>query len=502
MAALGPMGLNGLNEVVNNIDWSAIQIISEIEKDLNANDVISILFLIFEDLQLLMLLLLDKDLSPLDIIRDWALRNSPNWKQVLLEALTIAQQFKILRKLGSQSRHCEGFYIKPINKILYRLCENITADNLGLIRNQLCELDINIRDTDTNEEILLKLLKEKLICFKPGECKLELMSSILDNIPGLQRFASELREYEIELCSENLHMVTQREDNTNTGIDGDGSLLSTNCVMQETCVPTPNSQVKLKRTLVDSLIECHPITEFERKGVCLIINQETFHSTDGSQPLEERKGSSLDKKKLYCCMTRLKYKVFHQDNLTVKQMLSFIVNVIIKQMLPSDSIFMLYILSHGVRGHVFGADGLKFNVADIQNVISSKLKSRQFNIPKIMFLQACQVDECNTSNSTILYEAVGDEFVVVSATKPGFKTHRYKSFITGKYLGSVAVGVFCDTLQKYANQLHILELYTAFNRNLKKLTKQLQGFEEGAHLHTTFSKLLYLQMPNVDDEDL
>lgn len=492
-------------EIVSVIEGDVIHIINQVKNYLSLRDVISILFLLFDDFRLLMKLMFDTGFSPLDTLMEWALRSPSNWKEVLIEALCISQQFKILKVLGLQNtsliqyysdHKCKVFFVKAINNALYRLCEHMSTGNLAHIRSQLSEFNMNITDNDTSEEILLKVMKENLISTEPGNCNLQLLTSSLDNIPDLQKFATELRICETALNSDSLSPCQVDKDSLNSGTQD----ISPHCDDNTDCrldgngnQPSSNSEIKPGAC---SLIECYPIGDTERPGVCIIINQEIFHSTDEhTAPRETRKGSTCDRWKLTQCMERLKFRVFPKDNLCSKTMLEYIKDVIRNDMIPSDSIFMLCILSHGIRGHVYGADSIRVNVENIQHIVTQELQRCKFNIPKIMLIQACQVDEPGLSNSDKLYCAYAEDFLVFWATVPGSVAMRCKLKGTETYLGSLFVDITAKNLLEFARHNHMSEIHTSINSSLITKSVELLGVKQVSMCHSTLTKRLYLQRP-------
>lgn len=498
MACSRPVAGPLADEVVKMIGPGAVQTISQIRNDLNPNDIIPFLIIIFEDLHWLMVLLLEKHMSPLEALDEWALWSSGDWKHVLVEGLKIAQQFNILKKLGViQSCMCAVTHIKPMNRILYRMCENFTTFHVQQIRKKMADLNIKIWGHDS-PAILLELMKSNAICLKPGSWNLDLFTSILDTIPDLQAFAAELRDYElISRLDTNLSFGGDYQYKpspcTISTLDDNDNQFSSNCLVEQTSILLTNEK-PIPHT--GDLLETYPIRDMGRKGVCLIMNQEEFHTIDNSEPLETREGSTADQQKLNLCMTELKFKVFVRDNLSKEGMFSFIKYVIKKGMVVSDSVFMLCILSHGAPEHVFSADGIKVPIEEIQHFVSIELKTQQFNIPIIMFLQVCQIDPL--SYNTGLYSAVVDECVVCYATKSGTEIYRQKKNITK--LGSLSVTVFCDTISRFTHKLHFLEIVCAFNSSLKPLSMEFEGFEEILQCHNTLSKLLYLNFPDMEDK--
>ena len=52
--------------------------------------------------------------------------------------------------------------------------------------------------------------------------------------------------------------------------------------------------------------------------------------------------------------------------------------------------FVLFILTHGARGAVFGTDGVEQSIDSITSIFDSKQCPALKNKPKLFFIQACQ----------------------------------------------------------------------------------------------------------------
>ncbi|KAI5641677.1 caspase domain-containing protein [Phthorimaea operculella] len=530
-----------VDSVLDNINSITVDAVAKIEKELDPYDLVSLVFLLYDvpDTALQRLIVFQRVASDgdtsLNLLYDWAqhVQSRPTWKYEFLEALAVCQLYSIIRKLGFRVTTVQKHYlpdnvhtslfVNPMKKALYKLCENITSDNLDKLQNTLKTYDI-----DTTEYVYCELVFIELMCKKfitvdnfnidrsNGKYNVEKIVKILHSLPGLHKFADELKDIQGRLNNESGSSQTKspntsaaKDDAGNDSefedCDDDGRLTANdfndlwkhfNELNLDEHIQNLKSDTKKK--LDDS---AYVIKNPKRIGVCYIINQEDFHpskesieSGTQSRPLERRLGSGRDRMILDQTMSALNFEVITHKNIDHRKMLDYIKQIIQYRVHPDDSMFMLCILSHGVRGHVFAADSVKVKVDLIQNLLDDGLQQRQLDIPKLMILQACQVNIDDEPKLMLSADSPSDRylkklnFLIYWATAPELEAFR------DQRKGSIFIQRLCYIIQKCAKQEHLNDIFTRVNDDVAKICTYL-NVEQVPIFESTLRKKLYLQVP-------
>ena len=123
------------------------------------------------------------------------------------------------------------------------------------------------------------------------------------------------------------------------------------------------------------------------RGLCLIINNKQFAE---SAELKQRDGSDADALNLQKLFLALHYTVtvLHDTTATV---LMHKINEFAKNPDHSslDSV-VVCILSHGIAGRIYGADGELIPVTDITSAFNGHNAKHLIGKPKLFFIQACR----------------------------------------------------------------------------------------------------------------
>ncbi|KAG6448307.1 caspase-8-like [Manduca sexta] len=517
--------------------------ISKIEKQLQDNpyDMISLVFLLYDvpDTALQRLMVYQRVTSDvsgtnINLLQEWYCHASsrPDWQHELLEALMICQLNSIVKSLGFHIPTMRVFYqsndpfsskyINPVKKVLYHACENINSTNLLKLKKSLLSYDINVMEYTTCELIFLELLSNKFITInnigqkiKTNQnciCNVENLVKILDNLNGLKKVAMNLRYFQSKFNDEEVDSFASvngssspslpvppldgtklKQDDKNYGAEDFSELFDIINNMPE---PLENN---FKSDTMSTKQNRYEIKNPEQLGVCIVINQENFYPSKNSiedhqiVPLEERKGSSVDKRTLERTMTSLKFQVHSCSDLDHDEMIEFIKKKINKHVTSNDSIFMLCILSHGVRDHVYAADSVKIKVESIQNLLDSDEMSHLRGIPKVFIIQACQVED--TPHPTFAADNVQTnyylgklDFLIYWATAPEYEAFRHEQ------TGSLFIQALCKLLRQRAKHDHLHEIFTQVNNNVTNLCTKLQRAQVPL-FKSTLRKNLYLQVP-------
>ncbi|XP_041977768.1 caspase-8 [Aricia agestis] len=512
--------------------------ILSIQKDVEPYDMISLVFLLYDtpDTALQRLIVYDRihtDVSDdnLNLLYDWALHSQkrPTWKYEFLEALATCRLYNIIRQLGFNVSNVKKYYlpentspkiyINPIKKVLYRLCEHITQEEFGKLKDTLMSYDVKFTDHKTCELLLLDLMCQKFIKVPEYDkqkrqytqcADTKNLSKILDYFSNLKPYALQLRKIENNINNANLEI--NRSDTCASEPKIEDNIQKEN--LQKSDMNEVFDELNTTFCMVDDLAEylksdtqlskdTYPIKNKARIGVCCIINQEYFHLSKrnmelglAQEALDNRHGSAKDLQALETTMSAFKFKVISGSNLDHKETILFIKDVI-KQILPNDSVFMLCILSHGVRGHVYASDCVKIRVADIQNILDSDEAVTLHGIPKVMILQACQVnDDMPTPKMPLVADGPShlkkSHFLIYWATAPEYEAFRHEQG------GSLFIQFLCGLLKKKGRSEQLSDIFTKVTDHVTTLCARLEKAQVPI-FESTLRKKLYL-FPLNDEE--
>lgn len=171
--------------------------------------------------------------------------------------------------------------------------------------------------------------------------------------------------------------------------------------------------------------------------------------------LANREGSDRDADKLEMLFGRLDFDVQRHDDLDHRKM-----QRVLQEASDIDhtnfDCFMLIILSHGEQGYVYGVDGFKVSVPEIQAKFVAEKCTTLANKPKIIIIQACQ----GGKTMPVAYAPVADiesdgpvhednkdngtpnkaDFLVAYSTVPGYIS--YRSRLQGSYYVQEIIRIF------------------------------------------------------------
>lgn len=545
--------INDLNHLGNMLNIN-VDTIALIEKELDPYNLVSLVFLLYDvpDTALQRLIVyervyIDMKGNTMNLLYDWAQHSQsrPSWRFEFLEALAICQLYRVIRKLGfdvanvkrlygPKSNQPNFYYINPVKKALYKLCEHTTSENLQKLKNTLKTYDIETSDYKSCELVLLELMCKKFITIdnlnigklSNTQIKLEKLAKIVENFPGLQKFSVQFRELQsqsnekektnISLSTENSNETKYHDDDDEYMHEEEDDLFVAAAFeeihqrLSEMKFEEPSVKTIKSDTKRPDIAYCkegtYPIKNPKRIGVCYIINQEDFHPSKESiekntqdVPLEKRYGSTRDKVVLEKTMTSLKFEVISHRNLDHKTMMDYIKTIIQYRVQHDDSMFMLCILSHGVRGHVYAADSVKVKVDNIQSLLDETIQERGLDIPKIMILQACQVNANEEKKPRIAadnpfqqdaYHLKKLNFIIFWATAPELEAYRDVE------KGSFFIQCVCYIIQRYSKYEHLNDIFTKVTDGVAKLCTELKK-DQVPIFESTLRKKLYLQIPEL-----
>ncbi|XP_034840811.1 caspase-8 [Maniola hyperantus] len=530
--------VKSLDNLFENINSLSLDILLKIQNDVDPHDMTSLVFLLYDvpDTALQRLIVYqrvskDVESNTMNLLYDWALyaQSRPTWKYEFLEALCICRLYNIIRKLGfnvsSVKKHYlpenvyVNVYIDPVKKVLYNLCENMTSESLTKLKRTLHTYKVDVSEHETCEAVFLELMCQKFI--KLGQYNrerkmytasydLDMLIKIIENFGGLSKFAKILGEVQNQINNQNSpgeskasgkqsSLTKQTLNDSKNQADEKQNYEDIFQLLNELHLEdVPIENLKSDNRILQK--DAYVIKNKNRLGVCCIINQEIFHPSRDSIErkeklnLEDRLGSSKD---LYCLertMSSLKFEVKSKSNLDHKEFIKFIKDVIRNDVLPDDSVFMLCILSHGVKGHIYAADCVKIKVQDIQNMLDSDDAQNLHGMPKVLILQACQVNEDpDVSNNLVAdgpnssYYLRKSHFLICWATAPEYEAYR----IIDK--GSLFIQCLCAKMKKETNE-HLSDIFTKVTHSVTSFCTKFRKAQVPI-CESTLIKKLYLHVP-------
>ncbi|KAJ8725852.1 hypothetical protein PYW08_004035 [Mythimna loreyi] len=539
----GGIGVS-VENIIGNNDVMNFDMMAEIEKELlnNPYDMISLVFLLYEvpDTALQRLIVFQRVSSDpgsstnLNMLHDWFqhAKHNPNWKHEFVEALLICQLYSIVRKMGINVPAARKFYqtdsitvkmyVNPMKKALYKLCESINSDNLLKLKKALLTYDTDTTEYDSCELVFLKLLCDKFITINQYHYNKKVLGfkvdvdkliKIVENLPGLRKLVLEidmLQESMNDLPKTSVTVATStptlhmKVDESRQGAEDQVyDKMSFNDLFEEIAALKLDDKevfetLKSDRKQLDN--DIYEIKSNKKIGTCVIINQVNFYPSKDSieftgqnTTLDKRIGSDYDVTTLENTMRSLNFTVISETDLDHKKMMKFIMDVVKNKVTEDDSIFMLCILSHGVRGHVYAADSVKVKIDDIQNMLDSDEAVNIHNIPKLLIVQACQVDEGRhpdlvADSPQSNYVLRKTHFLIYYATAPDLEAYRNEK------KGTIFIQMLCAQIKKFANVEHVHDIFTKVNHRVTALCTKIRCAQVPI-FQSTLTKKLYLQMP-------
>uniref|UniRef100_T1GWX8 Caspase family p20 domain-containing protein n=1 Tax=Megaselia scalaris TaxID=36166 RepID=T1GWX8_MEGSC len=288
-----------------------------------------------------------------------------NWRKPLLEALTIINARKIIRKLGFDYQTMKAIflphisqtsnYINLIVKNLYILCEKLKISEGGKLILDQNNDSFMFYDHSFLEMYFLYWITESKISVDPPNLDIlisyfkakerdSLKELLLDAIKFYNISESSKVKKEATIPKERPKQVTTDNNQFKESLRGELSF-------------QPKSMPNLQ---VDRSTAYRVRKEFA--GYLLIINQNEFEGKRETDPelqeylpeieLKNRTGTDKDRDRLKEVFSQFGYRVEVKENLLHHEILHQVEEVA-KRSLIYDS-FIVCILSHGMKGHVYG----------------------------------------------------------------------------------------------------------------------------------------------------
>ncbi|KAI1899026.1 hypothetical protein AGOR_G00078440 [Albula goreensis] len=128
------------------------------------------------------------------------------------------------------------------------------------------------------------------------------------------------------------------------------------------------------------------------RGHCVIINNYNFAKAMATNPilrLNNREGTDVDADALYRVFSRLHFQVHQRRDLDKAALLGVVEEFGSMSHRHLDA-FVCCVLSHGKKGHVYGTDGELVTIRQLTQHFTSSGCPSLAGKPKLFFIQACQ----------------------------------------------------------------------------------------------------------------
>ncbi|XP_029157993.1 caspase-8-like [Nylanderia fulva] len=350
-----------------------LNILRQMEKDLDMDEKISILFLIADDyanaftdiFNLFQKAKTEDSYMIIDYVRQYP----NNWEDKVLESLCVLNNQEVIRKLKLSFENLDlqyapnfTFYSKSINivaKCLYRLCESLNESEqkllLSYVKSDIPNYKSLLDDVDYLELHMLYWMQIKY------------MTISKDQNHNMEKLLKHLEKFkDLKIISLNLEKF---ENRLHVDIHGKTGANDKNYVHSN--FPTEPSLAENNKEKIQII----------NNGLCVIINQKSF-----GREYETRLGTDADCINLSKTFKAFGFQVKIYKNLKRKEMIETIKNI------PKDygnkyDCLLLCILSHGYKGGVISSDEKEVSLEEIEGAVCCmELK----DVIKIVVVQACQ----------------------------------------------------------------------------------------------------------------
>ncbi|XP_014239820.1 caspase-8-like isoform X2 [Cimex lectularius] len=420
-----------------------------IEKLLSHDDLISLMFLVCDDISMYSVLLETGKTPP---ITKWVSCDSPGLIK-LLEGLCITKNYKVLKHFGVNKydayyifTHAESS-ISPAKKVLYSICNNCTPVESAKAINSLECGELNYS--------CLELLFIDWIC----------KNAISITLPyALDRVTKLVSTIGNEQLSKELTKFTSQYELVK--FDND--------VQQNAANFTED--------------ESYPIFDTDNVGLCIIVNQENF----APEGMSARVGSLLDVATLIKTMKHFNFKTDFLKSFNANELENYLTTTIKQKFEPKHSILFIIIMSHGVEGAVYGYDGLKVSIKEIKTAIQN---SKCINgRPIVLIIQACQGKQIYSpiESDDPKISIVNDlnNLLVCMPSSPGFLSLRHIE------KGTFYIQTLCQIMRQYEYD----DMYSILTRLQSRLSCPDLYQKNNAYkvamlpeFHSRLQKKLYLK---------
>ncbi|XP_007230922.3 caspase-8 [Astyanax mexicanus] len=437
-------------------------------------------------------------------LREQALLDDPRF---LAELLYTIRRNDLLTFLGTNKREVNRWLaISPYRKMLYKLSEDVTAENLRAIKFLLDGLPKAKLQDATFLDVVTEMEKSHLLT-NDG---LDELVEVLDKCD--KQLANQVREFQREQDYNSVPVYVSQPE------EAEPMETISNFSIAETSPGVPDSlaeeavmtDAQEAPATVETPEEGEEFYSLKRRprGYCLIFNNYDFgKSRVSSKGLNDRAGTHKDADELGRIFSMLHFLPVEKTDLPASEMLRTMKEFAEKDHSEMDA-FVCCILSHGNKGTVMGADGEPVQIRDLTLAFAhcqTLLKK-----PKVFFIQACQGeqyqksarvqadgdDEDEESEEELEEDAqsvqlpsipIEADFLIGMATVESYKSFRHTT------AGSIYIQELCRQLE---NSLHrkedILSILTKVNRKVS--IQVLNGHKQMPEPRYTLTKKLVFSL--------
>ena len=253
----------------------------------------------------------------------------------------------------------------------------------------------------------------------------------------------------------------------------------------------------------------HPGTESVYKmtalprGIALIINNKLFVDNPVHGRQTPRHGAEEDVRQVKELFSALGFEVHIRENRAKKEMLNEVKFFAYEKDHSDYDCFVLWLMSHGRSGEVFGSDGFPLPIETIKDMLSNASCATLRGKPKLLFVQACRGDK-EDEGVNVVTNACGSpsvqmpfpcpdspidptkspsseriagqtDFLIAYSTVEGYVSYRYPG------IGSNFVRAVVSVFQEYVAHDHLVNLLTKVIKKVSEMelaeVKQVPQFE-------------------------
>nr|XP_061795052.1 caspase-8-like [Nerophis lumbriciformis] len=382
------------------------------------------------------------------LLRKLEERNLMKNTQFLDQLLRTIHRNDLLQHLGTNIQHAVETDANPLlsnyRVMLYRIYDETTQENFQTMKFLLSDVVSQRKRDDCKTALDLFVELEKVRFLSPSS--LTDLHSTLTNVN--QQLASIVKEF-----------------------------------MQNASLLSLDAEANVQPPSLFDQTEYYAMTH-NPHGMCVIINNEDFEGME----LTKRAGTQEDENVLSGLFSKFGFKVMVHKNLTAENMRTVLKNYGSGNFLEDDAL-VVFVLSHGESGCVFGTDEKKVYLRELTMPFRSGSAPTLAGKPKLFFIQACQGRDLQTGylpcppnpsrgsqdrqsnleadagpsySETVPSDA---DFLIGMATVPEFKSYRNRN------TGSIYIQELCKQLKRSAESRReedILTVLTRVNREVSR----------------------------------
>jgi len=373
-----------------------------------------------------------------------------HWQIRVYQALYLLEYKMMLYQLGIDDEEAEqkfhdGSHIKSERRLLFKLCQQLEMKDQAQVAEHMKRQLGSIPSLLMMESLFLHMMsiqKTEILCTFVKACLNDMNRADLFNI------------FDHEKCGKTICEIHSKN-------------------IEE----------------VDEFYEQGP-------GLCVIINQKIFYSSDPhTASLDDRLGTDRDRDELEVTFTLFGAECFIRNDLTHTQLQEELENAAVQANNPKYFWVAVCVLSHGRRlngvDEILGVDGVGMDRKKIIGMFADATKCPNLQKkPKLFFFQACRGIETtasgnseNISSDSAVPSVRGwpsiSDYMIASATIEDFVS--FRSTVEGSFF----IRHLCKVLQDHGHQKSLADVMTIVNN---KVMGYRQDFPSQPEFTWTMSK--------------